>query len=52
MESLVSRKTAKHAKGNKDGFKAERENLRVLPKGAFRSFSSVEGVYKQLFGVV
>ena len=52
MESLVSRKTAKHTKGNKDGFKAERENLRVLPKSAFIKFSSVEEVYEQLFGVV
>ena len=50
MDSLVSRKIAKHTKANKDGFKAERENLRVLPKGAFKKFSSVEQVYVQLFG--
>lgn len=52
MESLAGRRAAKHTKGNKDGFKAQRENLRVLPKGAFRSYSSVEEVYEQLFGVV
>ncbi|MDQ3060235.1 MAG: hypothetical protein M3R45_12085 [Pseudomonadota bacterium] len=51
MDSLASRKMAKHTKGNKDGFKAERENLRVLPKGAFTKLSSVEEVYEQLFGV-
>ena len=49
MESLVDRKTAKHTKGNKEGFKAERENLRVLPKGAFKKLMSVEEVYEQLF---
>ena len=51
MESLANRKVAKHTKGNKDGFKAERENLRVLPKGAFSKLLSVEAVYVQLFGV-
>ena len=49
MESLVDRKTAKHTKGNKEGFKAERESLRVLPKGAFKKLLSVEEVYEQLF---
>ena len=49
MESLVDRKTAKHTKGNKEGFKAERESLRVLPKSAFKKLLSVEEVYEQLF---
>ena len=50
MESIKDRKTAKHTKGNKDGFKAERKNLRVLPKGAFLKLNSIEAVYAHLFG--
>ena len=50
MENLTSRKKARHTKGNKDGFKAERENLRILPKSAFTKLSTVEQVYEQLFG--
>ena len=33
--SLDGRKTAKHTKGNKDGVKAERKNIRVVPKTRF-----------------
>lgn len=51
MNSLADRKVAKHTKGNKDGFKAERQNLRVIPKSAFSAFTSMEQVYEQLFGV-
>jgi hypothetical protein len=51
MPSISNRKIAKHTKGNKDGFKAERQNLRILPKGLFKRFSSVEAIYTQLFQV-
>jgi hypothetical protein len=50
-EGLASRKVAKHTKAYKDGVKAERENLRVLPKSSFKRLSSVDQVYGQLFGV-
>jgi len=42
---------ARHTKGNKDGLKTERRNIRVVPKGSFRKLASIEDVYAQLFGV-
>ena len=51
MPSISERKIAKHTKGNKDGLKAERQNLRVLPKGLFKKITSIEGIYAQLFQV-
>jgi len=33
--SLKELMVAKHTKGNKDGFKAERQSIRVLSKSAF-----------------
>ena len=49
MQSLSSRRVAKHTKGNKDGYKAERPNLRELPKGSFVKMKSIEDVYYKLF---
>ena len=49
MPSLSEHKVARHTKGNKDGFKAERQNLRVLPKRSFKRLDSIEGIYAQLF---
>jgi hypothetical protein len=49
--SLGGRKLAKHTKGNKDGVKAERPNLRVVPKGSFTKFESIEDIYARLFVV-
>jgi len=49
LPSLDGRKIAKHTKGNKDGFKAERPSLRVLPKSSFAKVASIEVLYKHLF---
>ena len=49
--SLSDAKKAKHTKGNKDGFKAERPNLRVVPKRRFTKFKSIEDIYARLFEV-
>lgn len=49
--SLGGRKIAKHTKGNKDGVKTERQNLRVVPKGSFTRIESIEGIYARLFEV-
>ena len=49
--ALVGCKIAKHTKGNKYGVKAERQNLRVVPKGRFTKFESVEDLYTRLFAV-
>ena len=50
-ESLGMRKIAKHTKGNKDGVKAERQNIRVVPKGSFTKIESIEDIYARLFEV-
>jgi hypothetical protein len=42
-------KTAKHTKGNKDGVKLERPNIRVVPKGKFTRIETIEGIYAKLF---
>ncbi len=52
LPSLLDRKVAKHTKGNKDGFKAERQNIRVLPKGSFAEIKSIENLYLRLFSKV
>lgn len=49
LPSLVDRKVAKHTKGNKDGVKAERQNIRVLPKRSFTAIESIESLYMKLF---
>jgi len=42
-------RVAKHTKGNKDGVKAERPEIRDVPKGQFRKFKSVQEIYDALF---
>jgi hypothetical protein len=49
LPSLVALKIAKHTKGNKDGVKAERHNIRVLPKRDFTKIESIEELYVHLF---
>jgi len=41
---------AKHTKGNADGEKAERKNIRVITKGKFTKVPSMPGVIEKLFG--
>jgi hypothetical protein len=50
LPSLDAMKIAKHMKGDQDGFKAERPNIRELNKGHFVSYSSVKEIYGVLFG--
>lgn len=47
--SLDNCRVAKHTKGNKDGVKTERQNIRVLSKGRFTRIESIEALYTQLF---
>jgi len=49
LPNLDKRKIGKHTKGNKDGVKAERKNIRVLPKRSFDKMESIEEIYAQLF---
>lgn len=49
LPGLAEFKIGKHTKGNKDGVKGERQNIRVIPKGRFKVLPSIEDVYEQLF---
>ncbi|NHO87660.1 hypothetical protein G8768_11915 [Pseudoteredinibacter isoporae] len=49
LPSLETAKVAKHTKGNSEGYKAERPNIRVLNKGDFTCFNSAFDVYQALF---
>lgn len=49
LPSLEGLKVAKHTKGDQDGFKAERPNIRVLPKGKFEKYESIQEIYNALF---
>jgi hypothetical protein len=42
-------KIAEHTKGNAHGYKAERQNVRVLNNGQFEKFDSLNELYDQLF---
>lgn len=42
---------AKHTKGNKDGVKKERMDIRVLNKGKFVKLNDLDDVLRELFGV-
>ena len=41
---------AKHTKGNAEGERADRKNIRVLNKGKFVEIKSIVGVIEKLFG--
>ncbi len=49
LPCIENTKVAKHTKGDQDGFKAERPNIRELNKGQFLHFDSIEGIYGKLF---
>lgn len=50
LDSLEGLTVAKHTKGNAEGVKAERPNVRVLTKGKFEKMESVSGLMGRLFG--
>lgn len=45
-------RVAKHTKGNAEGVKLERPNLRVIPRGRFAIIASVDELVLKLFGPV
>ncbi|WP_369742826.1 hypothetical protein AB8S08_11470 [Pseudidiomarina sp. PP-1MA] len=49
LPDLSGMKIARHTKGDQDGYKAERPNIRVIPKGKFKKINSIEEVYDVLF---
>jgi len=48
LPSLKGLKIAKHTKGDKDGTKAERPEIRVAPKGQFEKLSTIRELYDRL----
>ena len=49
LPDLSTFSVAKHTKGNAEGIKKERPNIRVIMKGAFTQFDSLEQLYQALF---
>jgi len=49
LPDLSNLKIAKHTKGDAEGFKAERPNIRTVNKGNFTSYETIEELYKILF---
>jgi hypothetical protein len=50
LPSLDDFKVAKHTKGNAEGVKKDRPNLRLIPASKFRQVASVDELYTVLFG--
>lgn len=50
LPSLSAHKIAKHTKGNAQGIKAERPNIRMIQNSAFTKIDTIEQLYSQLFG--
>ena len=46
---LENARIAKHTKGNAEGVKAERPNIRTINKGQFTKYDSIEALYDVLF---
>ncbi len=51
IPSLDGYKVARHTKGDATGHKAERPNLRVVPKGSFEPLDSIGDVADRLFSL-
>jgi len=49
LPDLSNLKIAKHTKGDADGFKAERPNIRTINKGSFTVYETIEALYHALF---
>jgi hypothetical protein len=50
LSEIANFKIAKHTKGNAQGFKAKRQNLRVIPKGDFTPVETIDKLVLKLFG--
>ena len=51
LPSLDNYSVARHTKGNKDGVKAERPFIRVIPKGDFTAINTTTELVARLFGL-
>lgn len=50
LPDLSSFKVAKHTKGDATGRKAERPNIRAIPRSRFHRYETLEELYVALFG--
>ena len=50
LPAISEAKIARHTKGNQDGYKAERPNIRTLNKGEFMKYETIRDIYQVLFG--
>ncbi len=50
LPPIQESKIARHTKGNQNGYKAERPNIRQLNKGDFTRYDTIQDVYNVLFG--
>jgi hypothetical protein len=51
LPSLEVFRIGKHTKGNKDGVKAERPSIRVVPKRSFETIETTTELVSKLFGI-
>lgn len=49
LPDIDSAKIARHSKGDASGYKAERPNIRVINKGTFRKYDTIDSLYGALF---
>jgi len=49
LPSLEGFKVAKHTKANREGVKAERPEIREIPKAKFKKYETMQQIYIQLF---
>lgn len=49
LSCLEGFRVAKHTKANAQGVKAERPEIREIPKGQFTRYDTIEQIYEQLF---
>jgi len=50
LADLQRFRVGRHTKANVEGIKAERPNIRVVPRASFVRIESIEGLYAELFG--
>jgi hypothetical protein len=51
LPAITNFPVAKHTKGNAQGVKLERPNLRVIPRREFKQLATVHAIYTALFGL-
>ena len=49
LPDISGAKVARHTKGNRDGHKAERPNIKTVNKGDFTRYETMEEIYSALF---